>query len=76
VLPGEGSRTHALLGGGRRILALSRAAARALLAAATEVGLGEPAEEGGGGEGSSCGVHAVEGTVGVAGEERGTGVGK
>jgi hypothetical protein len=41
VLPGEGNHTHALLAAAASVLVLSRAAARALSAAATEMGRGD-----------------------------------
>jgi hypothetical protein len=73
VLPGESGHTHTLLGDGRRGLGVLQGRSESAVGGHDGGGMRrQPTEERGGGEGSSCWRHPVEGTVGVAGEERGT----
>jgi hypothetical protein len=77
LLPSEGSHTHALLGGGCRGLGVLQGRSESAIGGRDGGGMRrQPAEEGGGGEGAGRRRNAVEGTVGVAGEECGTGTAK
>jgi hypothetical protein len=73
VLPGEGGHTYMLLGGGCRGLGILRGHNEGTVGGRDGRGTWrQPTKEGGGGEGSGRRRYAVEGTVGVAAEEKGT----
>jgi hypothetical protein len=73
MLPGEGSHTHTLLGGGCRCLGVRQGCSEGVVGGGDGGGTRHLApEEGGGGEGSDRRWHLVERTVWVAGKGRGT----